>query len=216
MDSVISFFIEPYLTADKLDIVLEIIAVIFGILSVYLAVRENIWVYPTGIISTVIFIYLLYKFTLFGDMIVNGYYTVMSIYGWIQWSKLKKDKDSGIEKTLPITWTNQKDRLITMIIFVTTVVFVVVVYLMNNRFDRWTDYVDTFTTGIFFMAMWLMANKKIESWYGWIIANVISIPLYFYKGLGFTALQYIIFLVLAIQGLRAWKEIYNKRQLQES
>ena len=213
MESILSFFIEPYQQASILDIALEIIAVILGVASVIYAVRENILVYPTGIISTGIFIYLLYKYTLFGDMIVNCYYTVMSIYGWVQWSKSKItiEKDKPLENEIEVSWTNKRDRIISSLIFLSTVAFVIVVYLMNDRFDRWTDYVDTFTTGIFFTAMWLMANKKIESWHFWIIANIISIPLYFYKGLGFTGLQYIIFLVLAFNGLKAWKQSYNKR-----
>ncbi|MFT7545811.1 MAG: nicotinamide mononucleotide transporter [Gammaproteobacteria bacterium] len=215
MESIISFFIEPYQQAETLDVILEIIAVILGVTSVLYAVRENILVFPTGIISTGIFIYLLYKYTLFGDMIVNGYYTVMSIYGWIQWSKSKKKIgiESSSENETEASWTNKRDRIISTLIFTSTVAFVIVVYLMNDRFDRWTDYVDTFTTGIFFTAMWLMANKKIESWHFWIIANIISIPLYFYKGLGFTGLQYIIFLILALNGLKAWKQSYSKKKI---
>ncbi|MFT5566661.1 MAG: nicotinamide mononucleotide transporter, partial [Glaciecola sp.] len=143
MESIISFFIEPYQQAETLDVILEIMAVILGVTSVLYAVRENILVFPTGIISTGIFIYLLYKYTLFGDMIVNGYYTVMSIYGWIQWSKSKKKIgiESSSENETEASWTNKRDRIISTLIFTSTVAFVIVVYLMNDRFDRWTDYV---------------------------------------------------------------------------
>jgi len=210
MEQLLEFFIAPYRESSTPYIFLEAIAVIFGIVSVIFAKRENILVYPTGIISTAIFIYLLYSWGLLGDMIVNIYYTIMSIYGWIMWSRPGKNDE------LEISWTTKRDKGITAMIFFTTAIFVIIVYALNDRFDRWTDYVDTFTTGVFFAAMWLMANKKIESWHFWILANIISVPLYFFKGFGLTGIQYIIFLILAVQGLKAWKEIYNKKQFQVS
>ncbi len=207
METVVDFFIRPYLEAQTFDVIIELVAVVFGIISVYFAIRENILVYPTGIISTAIFIYILFNYQLYGDMIVNVYYTAMSIYGWYRWKTVSDDN------SLYISWSNRKDKIIAASIFVFTAVFVVLVYKWNNKFDVWTDYVDTITTGLFFTAMYLMANKKIESWYFWIIANVVSIPLYFYKELGFTAIQYVVFLVMAIQGLKVWKENYNNQKI---
>ena len=96
---------------------------------------------------------------------------------------------------------------------ITTALFVVFVYLYFNRFDRITDYFDTFTTGIFFAAMWLMANKKIEHWLLWIAGNIISVPLYFIKGLGFSGIQFTIFLVLAYLGYKEWKKNLNKKRV---
>lgn len=204
MNPIFDFFLEPYRSASTLNIVLEIIAVCFGIASVYYAQKENILVFPTGIINTVIFVYLCYKFSLYGDLTINVYYTIMSIYGWYRWQY------SNTDQHLTISTSNYKDWIKAGLIFSTTIGFVISVYLYFNRFDRVTDYIDTITTGIFFSAMWLMANKKIEHWILWIIANLISIPLYFVKGLGFTGLQFIIFLILAIQGYSAWKKSLNK------
>ncbi|RCW93852.1 nicotinamide riboside transporter PnuC [Winogradskyella arenosi] len=204
MNPIFDFFLEPYRSASTLNIALEIIAVCFGIASVYYAQKENILVFPTGIINTVIFVYLCYKFSLYGDLTINVYYTIMSIYGWYRWQY------SNTDQHLAISTSNYKDWVKAGLIFSTTIGFVISVYLYFNRFDRVTDYIDTITTGIFFSAMWLMANKKIEHWILWIIANLISIPLYFVKGLGFTGLQFIIFLILAIQGYSAWKKSLNK------
>ncbi len=204
MNPIFNFFLEPYRSASTLNIALEIIAVCFGIASVYYAQKENILVFPTGIINTVIFVYLCYKFSLYGDLTINVYYTIMSIYGWYRWQY------SNTDQHLAISTSNYKDWVKAGLIFSTTIGFVISVYLYFNRFDRVTDYIDTITTGIFFSAMWLMANKKIEHWILWIIANLISIPLYFVKGLGFTGLQFIIFLILAIQGYSAWKKSLNK------
>lgn len=205
MDQIIDFFLEPYLSATTYNIILEVLAVFFGIASVWYAKKESILVFPTGIISTTIYIYICFQFTLYGDLIINFYYTSMSIYGWYMWSRI-------IEGThIEITRSSKKDWLKTLLIFSFTAVFVICVYLYFDRFDRLTDYFDTFTTGVFFAAMWLMANKKIEHWILWIGGNIISIPLYFIKGLGFTGIQFIVFLVLAYLGLREWKQSLNKK-----
>ncbi len=204
MNEIVDFLIEPYRTATTLSIILEILAVIFGVASVWFAKQESIWVYPTGIISTAIYVYICFQFTLYGDLIINIYYTLMSIYGWYMWSKLIKGQH------IEITASSKKDIIKALVIFISTAAFVICVYLYFNRFDRITDYFDTFTTGIFFAAMWLMANKKIEHWLLWIGGNIISIPLYFIKGLGFSGLQFTIFLILAYLGYKEWKKTLDK------
>jgi nicotinamide mononucleotide transporter len=206
MNEVIDFFLEPYRSATTINISLEILAVIFGVASVWFAKKESIWVYPTGIISTAIYVYICFKFTLYGDLIINIYYTLMSIYGWYMWTKLIQGE------YIEITKSSKKDILKALGIFVITAIFVICVYLYFNRFDRLTDYFDTFTTGIFFAAMWMMANKKIEHWLLWIGGNIISIPLYFIKGLGFSGIQFTIFLILAVLGYIEWKNNLSKNQ----
>ncbi len=233
MDQIIDFFLEPYKTATTLNILLEFTAAFFGVISVFYAKKENILVFPTGIISTAIYVYLLSQWNLYGDLIINVYYTIMSVYGWYMWRQLTDDKKNHI----PISRTNTSDKLKAFGIFAFTSIFVIIVYryynvMPNNlgftesinyaseklmsgnltNFREGTPYLDTFTTGIFFAAMWLMANKKIEHWIFWIAGNIVSIPLYFVKGYGFTGIQYTIFLILAIQGYTAWKKSLNSNQ----
>lgn len=194
---------QQYSGYQTLDILLEIIAVVFGILSVWFSKKNNILVYPTGMISTSIFTYLLFKWSLLGDMMINAYYFMMSIYGWYIWTR----KVNNI--VTPISKVNSSEKITSLIIFFFSLSFVYGIY---NYFDKWgsyTSYIDNFTTAIFFVAMWLMANRKIESWVFWIIGNIISIPLYFYKGLTFTSIQYIIFTVIAISGYYTWKKILD-------
>jgi nicotinamide mononucleotide transporter len=180
------------------------VAVFFGIVSVLYAKKENIRVFPTGIVSTVLYVYICYQFTLYGDMVINLYYTLMSFYGWYVWNH------KPLGQSIEITTSNSLDMLKAFGIFISTAAFVVGVYLYYDRFDRVTDYFDTFTSGIFFAGMWLMAHKKIEHWMFWILGNLISIPLYFVKGLGFSGLQFTIFLILAVQGYIEWKKHLNK------
>ena len=234
MSELVNFFLDPYRTASVFNILLELTAAILGVASVFYARKENILVFPTGIVSTGIYVYLLSQWSLYGDLIINVYYTLMSIYGWYMWHKVIDDKDSHIS----ISRTNRRDKLKAIGIFIFTSVFVIAVYryydvMPNNlgfresvayawqkltsgnleEFRKATPFLDTFTTGVFFSAMWLMANKKIENWILWIAGNIVSIPLYFVKGYGFTGIQYTIFLVLAVMGYISWrKAIENQKQ----
>jgi len=204
MHPIFEFFIAPYRSASLMDLSLEITAVIFGITSVILAKKENIWVYPVGLVSTSIYIMVCFQYELYGDLVINIYYTLMSLYGWHMWSRLINDQKISITKC------SQKDWMKVAGIFLGTSLFVIAIYVFANRFDRATDYFDTFTTGIFFAGMWLMANKKLENWTFWMVGNTISIPLYFEKGLGFSGIQFSIFLFLAYQGHQTWKKNLNK------
>jgi len=206
MNEIYNFFLEAYSNSPTYIIVLEFLAFIFGIISVIYAKKENILVYPTGIICTVITIYLLYRAQYFGDMMMNVYYSVMSIYGWWNWSRVKDN-----HYIILISKTNKKEYLIASFFFLLTIVITFSVYKMNLDSLEIPNYIDIFTSGIFFTAMWLMANKKIESWIFWIIGDIITIPLYGYRGLGILSLQYLIFLILAIQGYYEWKKTLNKQ-----
>ncbi len=205
MNQIFDFLFGQYSEYSTLDISLEIIAVLFGIASVLFAWLNKIWVYPTGLISTSIYVYLLFKWSLLGDMMINAYYFVMSVYGWYIWTR-KIDETH----TTPISRTNSKEKIIEITIFIATLIFVYIVYKTFDKWNDWTAYVDTFTTAIFFVGMWLMAKRKIENWIFWIVGDIISIPLYFYKGFTFTSFQYLIFTIMAIQGYLAWKRSLDK------
>jgi nicotinamide mononucleotide transporter len=201
MSQIFDFFIDAYKATPTWMIVLEAIAFVFGILSVIYAKKANILVYPTGLVATVITVYLLWKAGYLGDMMMNFYYSVMSIYGWWNWSRKKNNK-----LVVPISRTNTKEKLIGFGLFIATMAVTYIVYLWDGRDMDILSYIDTFTSGIFFTAMWYMANKKLENWTLWIFADLITVPLYAYRGLGILSLQYLIFTVLAIQGYLAWKK----------
>ena len=204
MYQIFDLLFEQYSQYQTKDIVLEIIAVVFGLLSVWYSKNNNILVFPTGMISTAIFIYLLYKWVLLGDMMINAYYFLMSIYGWFIWTR--KENNS----VTPISRVTNNEKKIGIIIFLSSLVFVYLIYVYFDKWGTITSYVDNITTAIFFVGMWLMAKRKIENLIFWIIADIISIPLYFYKGLTFTTLQYLIFTFIAIAGYYSWKKILNK------
>ncbi|MDA0779356.1 MAG: nicotinamide riboside transporter PnuC [Bacteroidetes bacterium] len=201
MNQLFELLFGQYSAYQPIDIALEITAVVFGFLSVWYAKKNHIWVFPTGLISTSIFVYLLWKWALLGDMMINAYYFAMSLYGWYVWTRKTNDQAT------PISRTNTKEKRISIIIFMITLLFVFSVYQSAGKWTSWTAYIDTFTTAIFFVGMWLMARRKIENWIFWIVGDIISVPLYFYKGLTFTSFQYLIFTVIAIYGFLAWKHV---------
>ena len=202
----IDFFFWQYKNYPTYEIVLELTAILFGLLSVWMSKKNNILVFPTGLINTSIYVFLLWKWSLLGDMMINAYYFIMSLYGWYIWSRKK-----GNEVEYPIATINNEEKKRAILLFVATIIFVVLVYLFFNKFTNWMSYLDTFITGIFFVGMWLMAKRKIENWIFWIIGNIISIPLYFAKGYTFTSLQYLIFTIIAYYGYLEWKKILQNK-----
>ena len=208
MTEIFDLLFSQYKTYSTTETTLEIIAVIFGFLSVWFSKQNKIWVFPTGMISTSIFVYLLLKWELLGDMMINGYYFMMSVYGWYIWTR-KIDS----EQVTPISKTSKREQLIGGAIFMASILAVYLVYQIFEMWTSWVAYVDTLTTALFFVGMWLMAKRKIENWIFWIIADIISVPLYFYKGFTFTSLQYLGFTILAIFGFLAWKKHLNNTRL---
>ena len=221
MAALFDWLFGQYADYPTLSIVLELIGVVFGVASVLLARRTSILAFPIGLISTAIFVYLLWQWQLFGDMLINAYYSAMSIYGWINWSQ---HKDSTQPDHVQIEHIEQRDVPILTTLSAVTVGFVALIYylrpVINNNFSfdgavlglhlfTWVDYTDMVTTALFLMAMWLMARRKIEHWLLWIVADSISVPLYFYKGLTFTALQYAVFTLIAIWAYYEWQRRYR-------
>lgn len=222
MSHIFDWFFSQYQGVDTHLVVLEIVGVIFGFLSVWFAKKGNIWVYPTGIVSTVIFTYLLAVFTLWGDMLINFYYTIMSIYGWVLWSKSSKDHIH-----VEVSKTTRSDVLMCSLLALFSFALVTTVYYLKpfikNDFSMtgislgfqnfsWVECVDIITTTIFLVGMWLMAKRKLENWIFWIVGDVISVPLYAYKGLFFTSFQYLLFTIIAIFGYIEWKKNLDKQQ----
>lgn len=202
----IDFLLSQYKNTPVIQIIFELIAFVFGIISVFCAKKESIWVYPTGLIATIITVYLLFQAKYFGDMTMNFYYSIMSIYGWYKWKSKSKQPD------LKITRTTIKEKKIGVGLFFLTLIITYLVYVYFNYILEIPNYIDIFTSGIFFTAMWYMAIKKIENWTLWIIGDVIAVPLFAYRGLGMLSLQYLIFTILAVLAYLEWKKILNNYQ----
>lgn len=205
MNPIFDYFVNPYREKEAFIIALEAIVFVTGILSVWFAKKENIWVYPTGLVATVITVYLLFRDQLMGDMMMNFYFSIMSIYGWWNWARTTNDN-----KVVQVSRTNKKEKVIGILLFVMTMIITYGVYIAFDVEITISNYIDIFTSGVFFTAMWYMALKKLENWTLWIFADLITVPLYAYRGWGMLSLQYLIFTILAIQGYLEWKKNIDK------
>lgn len=187
---------------------LEYIAVFTGIASVWFSRAENILVYPVGLVNTIIYVYLSFDRHLIGEAGVNLYYTIMSIYGWVLWTR----RDMQKRPVVVITYSNQKEWIQEFLFFLAFYIsiFLLLTYLKNNFYPGAIPWGDAFASATAFTGMWLMARKKVESWYWWIATNVASIPLYFVKGLVFTSVYYLVLLIFAFWGLAEWRNKARK------
>ncbi len=192
---------------------LEALAVVLGIASVWYARRENILVYPTGIVSVLIYVYICFFSRLYADAGINFFYFVMSVYGWYNWTH-----STGKDNTLEISANNRRQQIAGIGLTIVSYWAILGLIWIFNFDDKaymssYVPWVDSFTTSIFLVGMLLMARKKVENWVYWIIGDVVSIPLYFTKGLVFTSFQYIVFLILAILGYIEWRKRWIEKQL---
>ncbi|SFZ96336.1 nicotinamide mononucleotide transporter [Chryseobacterium limigenitum] len=214
-------FVKPYESYTDLQILLEASGTVFGILSVYFSIRKNIWVYPTGIVSTLIYVYILFNFGLLGDCMINVYYTAMSVYGWILWAKNSKDHIH-----VDVTWATKKEWVFAIFLFIISLLLVTIIYYykpyIDNRFSMegtnlglyyldWANWLDVITTSIFLVGMWFMAKQRIENWIFWIIGDFICMPMMIFKGLGITSVQYLVFTIMAILGYVSWKKSFKEK-----
>ena len=183
---------------------LEYIAVVTGIASVFFSKKENILVYPVGLINTIIYVFISIEGSLFGEAAVNLYYTVMSIYGWILWTK----RDQKHDIILHVTNSSLKEWMLQLLFFVSfyVAIFFALTWAKNAFYANTIPVLDAFASATAFTGMWLMAKKKVESWYWWIATNITSIPLYFIKGYVLTSIYYLVLLILAVSGLVEWKQ----------
>ena len=187
---------------------IEAIAVISGIVSVWYSRKENILVFPTGLLNTTIYIYLSFKGHLLGEASVNLYYTIMSLYGWYLWTRKNQTNQEFI---LQIKNSNTKERIQQFLFFagVYAIIFFALVYVKQSFAPEAIPWADALASASAYTAMWLMAKKKVESWFWWVLTNIASIPLYFIKGYTFTSVQFIVLLILAIAGWIEWSKKAN-------
>ena len=206
MGEVYDFFLSYYSDYSRLDIILEFLAFWFGIISVVFAKKQNILVYPTGIICTIITMYIMYKVSLLGHILVNLLYTIISFFGWWNWSR--RENNNLVVKVSKFT-SNDLSKSLLIFFFIVFTAYVAHDFFATN-FEGQIKELDILTSGIFVTAMWLMANKKLENWILWIIGNVITIPLYLSSDKIILSIQYVIFTILAIQAYIEWKKSLSK------
>lgn len=199
----LSEILSAFISGIRQTGAVEYIAVIAGIISVWFSKKESIWVYPVGLVNTILYIYLSIKGHLLGEASVNIFYTIMSIYGWILWAK----KDEQKHPVLHISYSSTKEWMVHLSFFISLyfIIFFSLTFLKKDFATGAIPAADAFASATAYTGMLLMAKKKVESWYWWIVTNIASIPLYFVKGYVFTSFQFVVLLCMACMGLASWK-----------
>lgn len=177
--------------------ILEYLAALSGIVSVWYSRKNDILVYPTGLLSVVLYTYICFHAKLYADAGLNGYYTIMNFVGWINWAKKKND-----DYVYPVSYCDGREWLYGLLVFFT--VSTILYFALFHLTDSTVPLGDSVVSGASATAMWWMTRRKIESWYAWLLADLIAVPLFYYKGLYATVFQFIIFLILATMGLVYW------------
>jgi len=176
----------------------EIVATAFGLLCVWLTVRQNIWCWPTGLVMVTLYIYIFYGVRLYSDMGLQVIYVFLQIYGWVHWAR-----GGTKEKKLPVTRISRTEALFWVVTAAAAVA--ALGWVMKHKAGAALPYWDAVTTVLSLVAQYLMARKLLESWLVWITVDVLSIGIYNVKGLHLTAGLYAVFLGLATAGFFAWR-----------
>lgn len=185
---------------------LEIVAALFGAISVICSKQNSIWLYPTGLVSTGIYAYLLSReqFRLYAEATLNVYYFVMSVYGWYHWAK-----KAGNEPETPVEWASRREWIVTVLI--TVMGWGVFAYLLSNYSNSDVPLIDAFVSATACGGMWLLAKRKIENWLVLNVSNLVAIPLLFHKHLLPTAILTIFLFIVAVLGYFSWRRIWREQ-----
>jgi nicotinamide mononucleotide transporter len=184
---------------------IEIFGAVTGIIYVFLEIKQNIWLWPVGIITSATYIYVFRDNGFYADMLLQVYYLVISIYGWWAW-KHGNPQENRHESNLKIIRLDARTTVWAS--FATVLIFTVMWYVLA----RWTDSPvplwDAIITTLSVVATWMLTRKILEQWHVWIIANAIAIIVYIFKGMYPTVMLFIVYFVMAVEGLREWRRDY--------
>ncbi|WP_431241375.1 nicotinamide riboside transporter PnuC [Flavobacterium sp. P21] len=190
-----------------MDTVIEIFGAIFGFLAVYFTIRQNIWCWFFGLIQVMLYCFVFYTSKLYSDMILHIIYIFLQGYGWYSWKYGGANHD-----TLRISLLTKRILWVALTVFIS----ILVGYFMDTRTDASCPYIDAFIMVASLVAQYLMIIKVLESWLFWIAVDVVAIGVYSYKELYFTAILYVLFLIMAIAGYLEWKKAYNQELIYEN
>lgn len=187
---------------------LEWFAVCFGVMEVLLAKRNNILLYPAGIIGILLSLYLKIDARLYAESLLSMYYLVMSFYGWVIWTKRKAKNE-----TLPVSWMNKQELKIAFSIAIGG--YFVLYFVLVNFTNSDVPILDAFVSSTAWAGMWLLARRKIENWIFFNVSNIVAIPLLWHKDLELFSLLTLFLFIVAIFGFLDWRKIYRQQQIMQ-
>lgn len=183
------------------DHYIEVFGALTGIIYVVLEIRQSIWLWPLGLITSGIYVWVFFSTGFYADMGLQGYYVLISIYGWYWWLRGAKKSDSG---TLPVVHIKLKPAAVLLLVFL--FLFAAIWYILTDYTDSSVPLGDAFTTALSIVATWMLARKMIEHWILWVVADIVSMGLYIYKGLYPTVVLFAVYTLMAVIGYREWRK----------
>lgn len=180
---------------------IEVLGAILGILYIRFSIRQNIFTWPTGILTSALYIIVFFNSALYASMMLQFYYVGISVYGWYYWLNGKRDDNKSL---LPIQTANKKLWIKLVVIF--AVLYVIILFVLIRFSDSDVPYLDSLTTSLSIVATWMLAKKYIENWIIWIIADTVSVGLYIFKSLWPTVILFVVYTILAYFGYIEWKK----------
>ena len=186
----------------------EIIGATLGLIFLFLEIKENVWLWPVGLLSSAFYVAIFFSAKFYADMGLQVYYVLISIYGWYKWWR---GLDSSEEDDLPIV--RMDIRLALTLSLVTAAIFFGIAEVLKRYTDSPVPYWDAFISALSIVATWMLAKKIIEMWWIWVIANFVSLCLYFWKGLYPSVVLFFFYTVLSVTGYYSWKKKLAEQQV---
>ena len=179
---------------------IEVLGVVFSVIYLLFSIRQNILLWPTGMIRAILYMVVFFQAKFYADMGLNAYYFFISIYGWIVWHK-GKEKSGKVTAIIRIP-----GKTAWILTGLTSLAFIVIGVILDRFTDSPIPYWDALTTALSFTATWMLARKMLEHWILWIIVDLISMALYLYRGLYPTMILFAIYTAMAVIGYKAWRK----------
>ncbi len=185
---------------------IELLGAALGILYIFLSIKQNIFTWPAGLLTSALYIVVFYQSGFYADMGLQFYYVFISIYGWYHWHKGDIHSDAGQNEKAELPVKKLTRKVTVKIITAFLLIYMAILFILLKYTDSTVPFMDTLTTALSIIATWMLAEKYIEHWLIWIFADLISAGLYIYKGLWPTVLLFLIYTAMAVAGYLEWKK----------
>jgi len=183
----------------------ELGGTVFGLIYVWFSIRQSLYTWPAGIITSLLYCWVFYDAKIYAGMGLQGYYLIISVYGWWSWSQGGQNNTGG--EKLHVTFT---DSNLWIKLFILNLLLIFVMYFLLGKTDSPIPFGDAFTTSLSIIATWMLARKKIEHWLIWIFVDLASAALYLYRGLYPTVFLFLVYMVMAGIGFYEWHKETEK------
>jgi len=199
--------VQEWLLSNKI----ELLGAILGILYIFFSIRQNILTWPTGLLTSVLYVVVFFQAKLYADMGLQVYYVIISIYGWYFWLRGKKPQE---KQQIPVRLTSKQLRI--KLIVATFILYGFILIILLNFTDSDVPYMDSLTTALSIVATWMLAKKYIGQWLIWIFVDAVSAGLYVYKNLWPTVILFVVYTAMAVMGYWEWRKDFNKQIIEKA